>query len=216
MFLLLFFLRSSICRSPCSPSFSFFRCFVFSSSRSVCFLYRPRRFSFFFSLPWRIRLLCYFVLAVFPPALLTSLKYGYSPCVLSSFLRSWRWFFFFFPSFLFFDFDLDIIWFILSFSCGYYAVSSVSVTAATRLACDMYLDTYAHWSHFFIFVWGVRLVSVIVYYLLFLFAFLSKVIFHSRFIGACPVTTDCIVAMSYVRTTTTVRGTSWYQDGTRL
>ena len=33
--------------------------------------------------------------------------------------------------------------FILSFSGGYYAVSSVSVSAATRLAYDMYLDTYA-------------------------------------------------------------------------
>ena len=42
----------------------------------------------------------------------------------------------------FFDFDLDIVCFILSFSCGYYAVSSVSVSAATRLAYDMYLDTY--------------------------------------------------------------------------
>ena len=31
--------------------------------------------------------------------------------------------------------------FILSFPCGYYAVSSVSVSAATRLAYDMYLDT---------------------------------------------------------------------------
>ena len=37
---------------------------------------------------------------------------------------------------------LDIVCFILSFSCGYYAVSSVSVSAATRLAYDMYLDTY--------------------------------------------------------------------------
>ena len=46
----------------------------------------------------------------------------------------------------FFDFDLDIVCFILSFSCGYYAVSSVSVSAATRLAHDAYLDlhfTYA-------------------------------------------------------------------------
>ena len=34
--------------------------------------------------------------------------------------------------------------FILSFSCGYYAVSSVSVSAATRLAYsyDTYLDAY--------------------------------------------------------------------------
>ena len=44
----------------------------------------------------------------------------------------------FFP---FFDFDLDIVYVTLSFSCGYYAVSSVSVSAATRLAYDMYLDT---------------------------------------------------------------------------
>ena len=28
--------------------------------------------------------------------------------------------------------------------CGYYAVSSVSVSAATHLAYDMYLDTYVH------------------------------------------------------------------------
>ena len=45
---------------------------------------------------------------------------------------------YFFLLFLpFFDFDLDIVcflFFILSFSCGYYAVSSVSVSAATRLA----------------------------------------------------------------------------------
>ena len=43
----------------------------------------------------------------------------------------------------FFDFDLYVVFFILSFSCGFYAVSSVLVSAATRLAYDMYLDTYA-------------------------------------------------------------------------
>ena len=49
----------------------------------------------------------------------------------------------------FFDFELDMAGFILSFSCGYYAVSSVSISAATRFAHDiyvyipMYLDTYA-------------------------------------------------------------------------
>ena len=51
-------------------------------------------------------------------------------------------FIFFFSSF---PFSISI-WtsfvFILSFSCGYYAVSLVSVSAATRLAYDMYLDTY--------------------------------------------------------------------------
>ena len=50
--------------------------------------------------------------------------------------RTHRFYFFFFPSF---PFSISI-WtsfvFILSFSCGYYAVSSVSVSAATRLAYD--------------------------------------------------------------------------------
>ena len=53
---------------------------------------------------------------------------------------------FYFSSLPFFDFDLDIVCFILSFSCGYYAVSSVSVSAATRLAYDMIcilIRTYA-------------------------------------------------------------------------
>ena len=39
--------------------------------------------------------------------------------------------------------------------------------------------------------------SYCVNYLPFLFVFLlSEVIFRSRVVGACPVTTDCIVAMS--------------------
>ena len=42
----------------------------------------------------------------------------------------------FLPSF---DFDLDIVCFMLSFSCGHYAVSSVPLSAASRLAHDMYL-----------------------------------------------------------------------------
>ena len=51
--------------------------------------------------------------------------------------------FLFFLLFLpFFDFDLDIVCFILYFCCGYYAASSVSVSVATCLACDMYLDMY--------------------------------------------------------------------------
>ena len=46
------------------------------------------------------------------------------------------YFLFFFLLFLLivFGFDLGIVCFILSFSCGSYAVSSVSVSAATRLA----------------------------------------------------------------------------------
>ena len=51
--------------------------------------------------------------------------------------------FYFFLLFLpFFDFDLDIVCFILSFSCGYYAVSSVSVSAATRLAYIILRTSY--------------------------------------------------------------------------
>ena len=45
------------------------------------------------------------------------------------------YFIIFFVLFLpFFAFALDIVCFILAFSCGYHAVSSVSVSAATRLA----------------------------------------------------------------------------------
>ena len=175
MFLLLFFLRSSICRSPCSPSFSFFRCFVFSSSRSVCFLYRPRRFSFFFSLPWRIRLLCYFVLAVFPPALLTSLKYGYSPCVLSSFLRSWRWFFFFFSLLPFFRFRfghhlIHPVFFLWVLCCllgfGYCCDSfRILYDVNTSYVCIL-IRTYADLTFYFCLRYTICF-SCCVYYLLF-------------------------------------------------
>ena len=48
-------------------------------------------------------------------------------------------------SFFFFPFSISI-WtsflIILSFSCGYYAVSSVSVSAETRLAYDTYMHMY--------------------------------------------------------------------------
>ena len=88
--------------------------------------------------------------------------YRYSPCVLSSFLRCWWWLLLFSLLFLpFFDFDSDIVCFILSFSCGNYAVASVSVCAATRLAYDLYLNTYVRWSHLSIFVWAIRFVPVI-------------------------------------------------------
>ena len=53
--------------------------------------------------------------------------------------------YFFLLFLLFFDFDLDYyeIVFILSFSgCYYYAVSSVSVSAATRLAYDTYFEVF--------------------------------------------------------------------------
>ena len=108
--------------------------------------------------------------------------------------------FFFLP---FFDFDLDDVCFILSFSCGYsYAVSSVSVSAATRLAYDIYsmylcilIRRYADLTFSFLsevydfFQLLFELSSVFI-------CFPPKIIFRSRVIGACPVTADCIVAMS--------------------
>ena len=123
--------------------------FSFVLSLPVWFLYRLLRFYF----PFPALLgggFCYSVISSRrypPPALLASLGYAYPPCVLSSFLR-WCWLIFFFLlSLPVFDFDLDIVYFHLFFSCGYYAVSSVSVSAATRPAYDTYLDTYARWSH---------------------------------------------------------------------
>ena len=102
----------------------------------------------------------------------------------------------------FYDFDLDIVSFILSCSCGYYAVSSVSVSAATRLAYDMYLDTYVHWSHFFLSLSEVFDLFELSCLLLFI-CFPPEVIFRCRVIGGCPVTTDCIERWVIVRTTTT-------------
>ena len=100
-----------------------------------------------------------------------------------------------------------IIWYTYNIqllsSCGYYAVSSVSVFAATCLAYDIYW--YASWyvhtliSPFYFCLRCTILFSYYcVYYLLFLFVFLPEAIFlfRSRVIGACPVTTGCIVAMS--------------------
>ena len=67
-------------------------------------------------------------------------------CLLSCVLAVDFFYFFSFSSSPVFDFDLDIVCFILSFSCGYFAVSSVSVSAATRLAYDkicILIRTYA-------------------------------------------------------------------------
>ena len=69
------------------------------------------------------------------------MRFPLARCLLSSVLDV-DLFLFFISSFPFFDFDLDIVCFILSFSCGYYAVSSASVSGATRFAYDMRLDTY--------------------------------------------------------------------------
>ena len=118
-----------------------------------------------------------------------------------SFLALLLFTFFFLLLFLpFFDFDLDSFCSILSFSFGYYAVSSVSVSAATRLAHDRYLDidvhTYADLT--FLYLRYTICFSYCVYdYLPFFTCFLPEVIFRSGANGACPVTTDCTtVAMT--------------------
>ena len=88
--------------------------------------------------------------------------------------------------------------FILPFSCGYYAASLLSVSAATRLdtryfeVCTL-IRTYADVT--FLFLSEVHdLFQLCVLSSVFI-CFPPEVIFRSRVIGACPVTTDCIVAM---------------------
>ena len=207
LFFLVFFVvrfSSPFCRSPCSPSLFLFS-FVLSFRILVFRLFLVSPSSTFFSLPcfpwWRILLFCYFVSALRrtpSPALLASLKYACSPCVLSSFLRSWCWFIYFFLLFLFrFRFGHRLCHPVF-FLVGTYAVSSVLVSAATRLANDKYLDTYVRWSHLFVFVWGTRFVSFIVCITFRFFIFFSSWgnLPLQSYWSQCPVTTDCIVAMT--------------------
>ena len=95
-----------------------------------CILYRLLRFSLRFpallggGFGFSVIVLLFSPRCYTPPALLASLEYAYSPYVLSPFLRSCFLLvliLFLFSSFPFF-FDLDIVCFILSFSCGYYAI----------------------------------------------------------------------------------------------
>ena len=87
-------------------------------------------------------LLCYFVSVLHsPPRCLRALRVPLACCLLSCVLAVYLFYFSSLPSL--FRFRFGHRYFILSFSCGYYAVSSLSVSAATRLASyDMYLDTY--------------------------------------------------------------------------
>ena len=107
--------------------------------------------------------------------------------------------YFFLLFFPFFDFDLDIV-FILSFSCGYDAVSSVSVSAATRLAYDIlsiFILTRTCAYLAFLFLSEVYDSFQVLCVLCCVFiCFPPEVIFRSRVIGASHVTTDCIVTMS--------------------
>ena len=71
---------------------------------------------------------------------------------------------------------LDIVCFILSFSCGYYAVSSVSLSAGTLLTYDIYtyLDTCARLSHLHFCLRYTICFSYCMYHLVFLFVFLLR------------------------------------------
>ena len=172
-FLRFFSLLSVVLRVPCLVPFSFVCPFVLSFS--VWLLYRLLRFYFRFpAFPlWRILLFCYFVSALHPPRAPCEPEVGVFPlrAVFFSFFLALLMLTYLqicsLPSLFRFQFG-QRFFFILSFSCGYYAVSSVSVSAATRSAYSyvwyiyMYLDTYVRWSHIFILDWGIRFVSVIV------------------------------------------------------
>ena len=130
-FALHFFPRFSSPFSPCSP-FPFF-ILSFRLAVSVCFLYGLIRFSFR-SPAFLGGGFCYTVTSSqchTPPALLASLKYA-SPCVLSSFLRSWCWFIW-----LYFRFRFGHRCFILSVSCGYYCMLSPLFRFQLRLVWHM-------------------------------------------------------------------------------
>ena len=76
-----------------------------------------------------------------PPALLASLKYAYSPCVLSSCVVHVDFFFFFSSLHSLFRCRLDIVCFIISFCCGYYAVLCCTMLCCLLgfgFCCDSY------------------------------------------------------------------------------
>ena len=176
-------------RVPFLVPFSFV--VVLSSCRfpfDSCIAFFAFTFASLLSLVTDSVLLLFYLGATPPPHSLPvwSMRIPLACCLLSSFLRCWCWliFIFFFSSF---PFSISI-WtsfvFILSCSCGYYAVSSVSVSAATRLAYDIpgtsyvawYVYTYADLTFLFLseVLRSIRFVSVIVYYLPFLLVFLLR------------------------------------------
>ena len=179
-------------------------------SFSVWFLYRLLRFHFRFP-AFLGGGFCYSVISsrrCTPPALLAGLKYAYSACVLfSSFflaLLMLTYLRFFFSSFLpFFDFDLDSVCFhpvfflwVLCCLLGFgFGCDSFSIL----VMISIYLGTYVRWSNLFTFVWGLRFVSAVVCVIFCFYLFSSWGNFPlQRYwsLSWCPVTTDCIVAMS--------------------
>ena len=139
-----------------------------------------------------------------PPASLRALSMRIPlACCLLSCVLDVDLFHFFFSSFPFSILSISIwIWFVSS--CLFLAGTMLSprfrfLLRLVQHTYDMHLETYqglhVGGSHQFIFVWGIRFSSVM-YYLPFFICFPPEVIFPSRVTGACPVTTDCIVATS--------------------
>ena len=170
----------------------------------VYFLYRLLR-SFLFAslLSWvadSVILSRYYT----PPALLASLQVCVFPLCAAFFLAFLLLFvLFFFPSFPFFDFDLDVVCFIRLFLAGivfsprfrfllrvvYIAHDTYLIHTCIRtLISPFYFVRYTICFSYFVYS---------IFFLLFFFvSSLPEVTLHSRVIVACPVTTDCIVAMS--------------------
>ena len=114
--------------------------FLFVSSFFVCFLCRLLRFSSHFP-DLLAGGFCSFVsvLRTPPPALLASLQVcAFLLCAVFFLLLFIYFNFLLFLPFFRFRFGRRLFHFVFS-SCGCYAVSSVSVSVATRLAHDMYL-----------------------------------------------------------------------------
>ena len=199
----LFFSLSFFCRSPCPVPCSFSFVFVLSSCRFP-FDSWTAFFDFIFasllSLGADSVILLFRLGVTLPPRSLWawSMRIPLACCL---FLRCWLIFIFFFSSL---PFSISI-WasfvFVLPFSCGYYTVSSVSVSAATRLAYHIYMCVSWYERTLISPFYCLRYTICFSYCVLssVLFVFLRSevpVIFRSRVIGACPVTTDCFVAMS--------------------
>ena len=187
-----------VLRVPLQTLCSFSVRFVLSSCR-FCLLFLGSRSSLFFSLPcfpwWRILLFCYFVSALPSPRAPCEPEVFVFPSRASS-LRRWCCLFFFFSSFPF----SMLIWrslvsssiFLVTRISGFgFCRDSFSIRVI-RILIRTYVDLtfFSCRRHTICF-------SYCVYDLLFLrnICFPPEVIFRSRVVRACPVATDCIVAI---------------------
>ena len=111
--------------------------------------------------------------------------------------------FYFRPFLPFFDFDLDIVCFhpvfFLWVLCCLLGFGFCCDSFSMLVMISIYLGTYVRWSNLFTFVWGLRFVSAVVCVIFCFYLFSSWGNFPlQRYwsLSWCPVTTDCIVAMS--------------------